>query len=92
MIISVEFKKKFIIASSTFPFIKEKIFPNAEIVDRIPGTQLVGSTYFDGVFGSTKSIYSASFVESTFGTGLVHIAPAHGQEDFDFWNANVGTG
>ena len=48
------------------------------------GSQLVGLTYAHPFLddGRTRQIYSADFVTADAGTGLVHIAPGHGQDDY----------
>lgn len=37
----------------------------------------------EGVKGNAFRVYSADFVTSTDGTGIVHIAPAYGADDYD---------
>ncbi|KAL9597024.1 MAG: hypothetical protein Q9219_005399 [cf. Caloplaca sp. 3 TL-2023] len=52
----------------------------------ILGKDLVGQMYSDPTFGYDRyerPILDASFVSPTTGTGLVHIAPGHGFEDFE---------
>jgi isoleucyl-tRNA synthetase len=48
------------------------------------GSQLVGLTYTHPFLndGRTRQIFSADFVTADAGTGLVHIAPGHGQDDY----------
>ena len=48
------------------------------------GSQLVGLTYAHPFLndGRTRQIYSGDFVTADAGTGLVHIAPGHGQDDY----------
>jgi isoleucyl-tRNA synthetase len=48
------------------------------------GAQLVGLTYTHPFLddGKTRQIFSADFVTADAGTGLVHIAPGHGQDDY----------
>ncbi|ORY85549.1 tRNA synthetases class I-domain-containing protein [Protomyces lactucae-debilis] len=60
------------------------------ILEKIPGEQLVGLTYqppFDYYFEEYKStgfrIIAADYVTADSGTGIVHQAPAFGEEDFD---------
>jgi isoleucyl-tRNA synthetase len=36
-----------------------------------------------------RKLYPADFVTDTDGTGFVHIAPAHGEDDFDVYKNNV---
>jgi len=58
------------------------------IVEEMPGSQLVGKTYtpifnyFTGRSDTFFKVYSADFVSTADGTGIVHIAPAFGEDDF----------
>ena len=50
----------------------------------IEGSDLVGLTY-DHPFladGKKRQVFAADFVTAEAGTGLVHIAPGHGQDDY----------
>ncbi len=73
-----------------------KVFKNEEvvIVEEFTGQELVGKTYtpvFDHYFKDTTiqhyvngwKIYAADFVTTTDGTGVVHIAPAFGEDDLN---------
>ncbi len=48
------------------------------------GSDLVGLTYAHPFLndGRTRQIFAADFVTADAGTGLVHIAPGHGQDDY----------
>jgi isoleucyl-tRNA synthetase len=48
------------------------------------GSQLVGLTYQHPFLndGRTRQIFAADFVTADAGTGLVHIAPGHGHDDY----------
>ena len=48
------------------------------------GSDLVGLTYMHPFLndGRTRQIFAADFVTADAGTGLVHIAPGHGQDDY----------
>jgi len=57
-----------------------------EIVGRLKGSELVGRTY-EPVFTYVKldnayRIVAGDFVSDTSGTGIVHMAPAHGDDDY----------
>jgi isoleucyl-tRNA synthetase len=61
-----------------------------EILARFKGSELVGQSYEGPVFklsdggpASGFPIIAGDFVTADDGTGLVHIAPAFGEEDFD---------
>ena len=66
------------------------LFPEdsgAEIVGKIQGSELAGSTY-EPLFPYWKDqanafrVLSADFVATDSGTGIVHLAPAYGEDDF----------
>ncbi len=48
------------------------------------GSDLVGLTYTHPFLndGRKREIFSADFVTADAGTGLVHIAPGHGHDDY----------
>ena len=61
-----------------------------EIMRKFPGSELVGKKYQPLDTGSTwpendkiHTIYAADFVSHESGTGIVHIAPAYGEDDFE---------
>ena len=66
----------------------EKQFASAEKIGEIMGRDLVGMHYtplFDYYAGTSDLLYQvipADYVSDTDGTGIVHIAPAYGAEDF----------
>ena len=58
-----------------------------EHVTVVRGAQLVGSMY-ECVWmmpGEQRFVMDAPFVTTDAGTGIVHMAPAHGQEDYELW-------
>jgi len=60
----------------------------AEVLDRFPGSELVGTRYAGPVFAladrerSGYPVIAGDFVTTEDGTGLVHIAPAFGEDDY----------
>lgn len=62
------------------------IFGECEILKEFSGRELVGLEY-EPLFKTTSSknafaVYSADFVTTEEGTGIVHIAPAYGEDDY----------
>ena len=56
-----------------------------EIIDEFKGEKLVGVKYeplFDNHGEKAHQVYAADYVSSEDGTGIVHTAPAYGEEDF----------
>ena len=56
-------------------------------VASFPGRRLEGLEYRHPWIDRTGKVAFATFVEMTAGTGLVHIAPGHGEEDYDLGKA-----
>ncbi len=66
----------------------DEIFDGADILKTMKGKELLGKDYepiFEYVDSESKSHYvtSADFVSLEEGTGIVHAAPAFGEEDYD---------
>ncbi len=66
----------------------DDLFDNGEILKTVKGEDLIGMKYepiFDYVDSKSESHYvtSADFVSLEEGTGVVHAAPAFGEEDYD---------
>ena len=66
-----------------------------DVLRTFPGSELVGKKYQPLGTGSTwpgsdkiHTIYAADFVSHESGTGIVHIAPAYGEDDFELGKAN----
>ena len=66
-----------------------------EVLHQFSGGELVGRAYQPLDTGSTypedakiHHIYPADFVTAESGTGIVHIAPAYGEDDFELGKAN----
>ncbi len=62
------------------------------IVDRFPGAALAGTTAAHPLRGQGYDfdvpLLAGGFVEADQGTGLVHIAPGHGADDFELGQMN----
>jgi isoleucyl-tRNA synthetase len=67
----------------------------AEILDRFPGSELLGAGYDSPIFpradgaAGVAPVIAGAFVTTEDGTGLVHLAPAFGQDDFDAASASA---
>ncbi|KIK70190.1 hypothetical protein GYMLUDRAFT_34677 [Collybiopsis luxurians FD-317 M1] len=80
-----------IVAQSRLEALQDILGPTEWITD-IEGNDLIGLRY-DPIFSSFHStpsmeILSSSHVTSESGTGLVHCAPAHGDEDYKLFRDN----
>lgn len=57
-----------------------------EVVGEIKGSELVGLSYeplFTDRGENAHKVYAADYVTTESGTGIVHLAPAYGEEDFE---------
>lgn len=61
-----------------------------EVLRKFPGSELVGRSYEPLDTGSSwpesdkiHKVYAADFVSHESGTGIVHVAPAYGEDDFE---------
>jgi len=71
------------------PLVERVLGEGAEILDRFPGSELVGRAYRGPVFAledggpaNAFKVLAGDFVTTEDGTGLVHIAPAFGEDDY----------
>ncbi|MFH1503956.1 MAG: isoleucine--tRNA ligase [Candidatus Omnitrophota bacterium] len=74
--------KKVILAKKLIPTLEEKFNTTFEIIKSLKGNELEGIELNHPFFDRTPKIVLADFVSSEEGSGCVHIAPGHGQEDF----------
>jgi isoleucyl-tRNA synthetase len=77
------------------PLVERVLGEGAEIVDRMPGSDLVDRRYEGPVFELSDRpgpqsfpVLAGDFVTTEDGTGLVHIAPAFGEDDYALAAAN----
>ncbi|MFL5872396.1 MAG: isoleucine--tRNA ligase [Solirubrobacterales bacterium] len=77
------------------PLVEKVLGEGAEVVDRFAGTDLVGRAYRGPVFALSDGgpanafrVLAGDFVTTEDGTGLVHIAPAFGEDDYAVAAAN----
>ncbi len=65
---------------------------NAKVLDTFPGNELIGVHYSGPIFNTGPEgglpLIAGDFVTTQDGTGLVHIAPAFGEDDFNAAVAN----
>jgi isoleucyl-tRNA synthetase len=70
------------------PLVERVFGEGAEVVGTVRGAELVGRSYegplfgLDGVEPSAFAVLAGDFVTTEDGTGIVHLAPAFGEEDF----------
>jgi len=71
------------------PLLEKVLGEEAEVVERLAGSDLVGARYRGPVFelsdggpANAFHVLAGEFVTTEDGTGLVHIAPAFGEDDY----------
>lgn len=75
--------EKLLCVSDLLPAIKEDLGMGMVIeLERLKGKDLVGLHYEHPFIQRTSPIISAGFVSNEDGSGLVHIAPGHGHDDY----------
>jgi isoleucyl-tRNA synthetase len=77
------------------PLVEKVLGEGAEVLDRFAGTDIVGRAYRGPVFALSDGgpanafrVLAGAFVTTEDGTGLVHIAPAFGEDDYAVAAAN----
>jgi isoleucyl-tRNA synthetase len=72
------------------PLVAKVLGESAEILDSFPGSELIGRAYRGPIFeladggpANAFTVIAGDFVTTEDGTGLVHLAPAFGEDDFD---------
>ena len=59
----------------------EKLLPEVDATVTFKGSELAGLTY-ESLDGTICKVYAADFVGEEEGTGIVHCAPAYGEDDY----------
>ncbi|MFV0416684.1 MAG: isoleucine--tRNA ligase [Chthoniobacterales bacterium] len=71
-----------VVAEALLESLAEKCGETAEIQERFKGSALEGVTTQHPFLERSSTIYTADFVTLSTGTGAVHIAPGHGDDDY----------
>lgn len=78
-----ENQKYYVVAKARVDELKELIgFEKFEIVQTVFGWELEGMTYIHPLYDRVSPIILGDHVTTEDGTGLVHTAPGHGEDDF----------
>lgn len=85
--------KRYVLAEARVAHYARELGEDPEVVSRHKGAELVGMSYtppFDVFLGHPNAhvVLSADYVTTDSGTGIVHLAPAFGEEDMDVATAN----
>ncbi|MDY6094344.1 MAG: isoleucine--tRNA ligase [Candidatus Enteromonas sp.] len=77
-------KGKFVFLTSLQEKLSEELgLENVELLASFHGQDMEGATYLHPLYGRVSPIIVANYVTDDSGTGLVHIAPDHGVDDFN---------
>lgn len=94
------FKKRFLIAGNLLSEFQKRIDACCgaaillDVIGRVKGSQLAGAVarhpmyHLGGFFAKPRPFLAGDFVTTDAGTGLVHMAPDHGEDDFALCKAN----
>lgn len=89
-ILDEESGRKYILMESGMSMLyKDPKKAKYKVVEKLRGKDLIGRkykpvfNYFTDKFSDCFQVIGADYVEADHGTGLVHMAPAFGQEDYD---------
>lgn len=75
---------RLIVANDLLNSLKEELeFKNIEIIETFKGKELLGVTYKHPLYDRVSPVITGDHVTTTDGTGLVHTAPGHGEDDFN---------
>lgn len=75
--------KKLVIAADLVPTLAEKLGAELTTVVTVKGADLEGCTYRHPLFDRVSPVVvGGDYITTETGTGLVHTAPGHGQEDY----------
>jgi len=82
-------EKKYWILSSLLPAVAEKCkWEKFETLESVLGSELAGLEYQHPFCNRFGEAFPADFVTADTGTGFVHIAPGHGQDDYNLGRQN----
>lgn len=60
----------------------EKVLGEHEVIHEFKGERLIGRKQYESIDGTICKVFGADFVGEEEGTGIVHIAPAYGEDDY----------
>ncbi len=76
--------RQYVIAKSRLEALKETLgWKDVDIIKSLLGSQLEGITYKHPLYERISPIILGEHVSTEDGTGLVHTAPGHGEDDFN---------
>ncbi|MFE3289855.1 isoleucine--tRNA ligase [Rhodococcus sp. NPDC059234] len=97
VLVAGEDGKRYVLGAARVGHYARELGESPEVLGEFKGAELVGLTYtppFDFFHGPDKGhaeahrVLAADYVTTESGTGIVHLAPAFGEEDMDVATAN----
>jgi isoleucyl-tRNA synthetase len=73
----------YIIAEKLLDSLREKLFPEADVLLKVQGKKLEGIIAEHPFIDRKSKVILGDFVSADEGTGIVHIAPGHGEDDYE---------
>jgi isoleucyl-tRNA synthetase len=73
----------YILAEQLLESLKERLSLTGNVISRFTGSELSGIRALHPFIERQSRVISGSFVSVEEGTGIVHIAPGHGEEDYE---------
>ncbi|MBI4549839.1 MAG: isoleucine--tRNA ligase [Candidatus Omnitrophica bacterium] len=81
----------FVFAEELADALRSKLgWHKCEVLDRFSGAEIPAKTALHPFLGRSSRRIFADYVSSTDGTGIVHIAPGHGEEDYRYGHLESG--
>ncbi|SMF69231.1 isoleucine--tRNA ligase [Allosphingosinicella indica] len=86
--------RKVLVAKHLIDAIEDRLLVTLTQIKRIEGSDLAGTVarhpmhHLGGFFAKPRPFLPGEFVTTDAGTGLVHMAPDHGEDDFDLCKAH----
>ena len=75
--------RRLIVAHDLIQRLSEKLGVELKLLGSLTGAQLAGCQYRHPLFDrSSPVVIGGDYITTESGTGLVHTAPGHGQEDY----------
>ncbi len=79
----VRLLRPLIVAHDLIERLSEKLGVSLKVLGSLTGAQLAGCQYKHPLFDRTSPVViGGDYITTESGTGLVHTAPGHGQEDY----------
>lgn len=75
-------EETYVVAKDLLESLRSLVGSEGQILKEVKGSELVGLEYYAPYGDRINKVYPSEFVELSTGTGLVHMAPGHGREDY----------